>query len=114
MILSVGEGVCVSKCMWGTGVIGCICMGGWAVCVCICSCVGYACTCVKCVCGGVGWIWHYCFLWGGCGHRACRPKVRHRHDIAHTNGNGRTTHTVDVELKRRTKILSELGEDQRS
>ncbi|KAL5486475.1 hypothetical protein EMCRGX_G018961 [Ephydatia muelleri] len=37
---------------------------------------------------------------------ARRPKVRQSHDIAHTNGDGVKTRTVDVELKRRTKILS--------
>ena len=34
MILFVGEGMYVNKCMWGAGMIGCICVGGWVgVCV---------------------------------------------------------------------------------
>ena len=35
MILCVGEGVYVNKCMWGAGMIGCICVG-----VCVCGWVG--------------------------------------------------------------------------
>ena len=37
---------------------------------------------------------------------ARRPKGRQSHDIPHTNGDGGKTRTVEVELKRRTKILS--------